>query len=230
MIYPKEGSVLNSNPAAIVDAPWVTADQTAAAGSGSNSCATRSSSGPSWTAGFRPARAPALPSMPSLRVVGPRRRPAERDDRARAARPRRAREIIDSWGAVKNPAIVTFVVDTSGSMEGEPIDQVKEGLIRLSTRSAPRRRGTENQVGLVTFSSERRHGRAAEAAQQRRFDIARRDRRDGGGRRHRAVRRHRSGHRGDGRGRRRPARHPRRRRPQRRCGHGRDGASTSSWR
>ena len=67
---------------------------------------------------------------------------------------------------MKKPAIVTFVVDVSGSMEGEPLEQVKDGLTSLLDAMA----GTgdteaDNQVGLVTFSStilDRDRTRAAE--------------------------------------------------------------------
>ncbi len=64
MIYPKEGSVLNSNPAAIVDAPWVTADETAAAGQWIEFLrAEASSRRHSWRPASDRPREPAPPSM-----------------------------------------------------------------------------------------------------------------------------------------------------------------------
>jgi Ca-activated chloride channel family protein len=47
---------------------------------------------------------------------------------------------------VKRPGIVTFVVDTSGSMMGNKIDQARDGLTRALDNMA-----RNNQVGLVTF-------------------------------------------------------------------------------
>jgi hypothetical protein len=56
--------------------------------------------------------------------------------------------IEKSWQDVKKPGIVTFVVDVSGSMDGEKLDQVKTGLVRAVDTMAQ-----NNQVGLITFSS-----------------------------------------------------------------------------
>ena len=56
-------------------------------------------------------------------------------------------KIMNSWGAVKKPAVVTFVVDTSGSMEGTKLEQAKDGLIKVLDNMED-----NNQVGLVTFS------------------------------------------------------------------------------
>jgi hypothetical protein len=49
---------------------------------------------------------------------------------------------------VKKPGIVTFVVDTSGSMEGEKLAQAKKGMIKALDNMA-----RNNQVGFLTFSS-----------------------------------------------------------------------------
>ena len=47
---------------------------------------------------------------------------------------------------VKRPGIVTFVVDSSGSMMGDKIKQAREGLSRALDSMA-----WNNQVGLVIF-------------------------------------------------------------------------------
>jgi hypothetical protein len=57
-------------------------------------------------------------------------------------------QIMQSWGQVKKPAVVTFVVDTSGSMEGR-IDEAKKGLLDVLDNMAD-----DNQIGLVTFSTD----------------------------------------------------------------------------
>ena len=50
MIYPKEGAVLNSNPAAVVDASWVSDEESGSGGrAGSSTCSRTTSSAPSWT-------------------------------------------------------------------------------------------------------------------------------------------------------------------------------------
>ena len=61
--------------------------------------------------------------------------------------------IIERWGVVKKRAIVTFVVDVSGSMKGTKLEQVQVGLERfLDVLSGRDEHGAEDQVGLVTFA------------------------------------------------------------------------------
>ena len=63
-------------------------------------------------------------------------------------------EIIGSWGAVKKPSVVTFVVDVSRSMETSgAIEPVQEGLRDIIDEM--QRTGAESsQIGLVTFNDE----------------------------------------------------------------------------
>ena len=58
-----------------------------------------------------------------------------------------ANAIEKSWVDIKKPGIVTFVADTSGSMDGEKLNQAKDGLKRALDSMAE-----NNEVGLVTFS------------------------------------------------------------------------------
>ncbi len=58
-----------------------------------------------------------------------------------------AAQIEKSWQDVKRPGIVTFVVDTSGSMSGTKIDQAKQGMTQALDGMAQ-----NNQVGFLTFS------------------------------------------------------------------------------
>ncbi len=156
MIYPEEGSVLNANPAGLVDAPWVTAEQSEGAREWIDYLRDDEQQRTFMAAGFRPATGTSvkvderqfeewgLGAQPPTSIIEP-------GDLA----PEVLERIVNSWGAVKNPAIVTFVVDLSGSMEGDPLAQVQDGLVRLLDAMA----GTDNvanesQVGLVTFSTE----------------------------------------------------------------------------
>lgn len=156
MIYPKEGSVLNANPAGLVDAPWVSADQKEGAGEWIEYLRDDEQQRTFMAAGFRPATGTSvkaderqfeewgLGAQPPTSIIEP-------GDLA----PEVLERIIDSWGAVKNPAIVTLVVDLSGSMEGDPLAQVQDGLIRLLDAMADTDNvANESQVGLVTFSDE----------------------------------------------------------------------------
>jgi Mg-chelatase subunit ChlD len=48
---------------------------------------------------------------------------------------------------VKKPGVVTLVVDTSGSMAGEKLDQAREGTLRMIDNV-----DSANRIGFVTFS------------------------------------------------------------------------------
>ena len=82
-------------------------------------------------AGFRRRRARGSPSTNDIREWGLDAEQPQSTIEPGQLQPAVLDRIIASWGAVKNPAIVTFVVDVSGSMEGEPLEQVKDGLARL---------------------------------------------------------------------------------------------------
>ena len=226
MIYPKEGAVLNSNPAAFVDAPWVTHEQSEGARSWIDYVRDDQQQQRFMDMGFRPATGLDVddekftawglePSAPKS-IIDPG---ALKADVLQA--------ILDSWGEVKKPAIVTFVVDVSGSMDGEPIEQVKDGLIEvLKSMKGPDSAGQNSQVGLVMFYGEGDDGDVPvvdvkvepgplEDVQRR---AGRRDRPDEGSRRHTPLRRGAQGHRGHERGGGRRWRDPSRGRAQRRRG------------
>lgn len=154
MLYPNEGSVLNSHPAAVVSAPWVTPEATAAASDWIDFLHDDERQRAFIREGFRPASSSTLEvderqfAAWGLEANDPATRIEPGD-----LSPEVLGRIVDSWGAVKNPAIVTFVVDTSGSMRGEPLEQVKEGLRRVvDAMSGINGAASGNQVGLVTFS------------------------------------------------------------------------------
>ena len=61
-------------------------------------------------------------------------------------RPEVAAAIDANWEQIKRPGIVTFVIDTSSSMDGAKMQQAKDGLVRALDNMAK-----NNKVGLVTF-------------------------------------------------------------------------------
>ncbi len=61
------------------------------------------------------------------------------------------RKILDSFEAVKRPVAVTFVLDTSGSMKGEPLTQAREGA-KVFLRGLPE----GDLVRVMLFSSQTR--------------------------------------------------------------------------
>ena len=147
MIYPKEGSTMHNHSASFVEAPWVSPEQREAAKAWVEYLLQTDRQQAFMRAGFRPSTNLALgdpisgryglnPSQPQ-RTVNP-----DRIDQAAAA------AIVESWDEVKRPSIVTFVVDTSGSMQGEKLKQAKDGMVRAIDAMAK-----NNSVGLVTFSN-----------------------------------------------------------------------------
>ena len=151
MIYPKEGSMPRKNCACIVQADWVTEEQVEAAHMWIDFIREDEQQRAFMAAGFRPGTDISLtdpaskitsrygldPTKPTSEV-----NPSLIDPGVAAA-------IDESWEDVKRPAIVTFVVDTSGSMLGTKLKQAKDGLIRALDRMS-----RNNQVGLVIFDDQ----------------------------------------------------------------------------
>jgi Ca-activated chloride channel family protein len=146
MIYPKEGSALNSNPAGIVHAPWVSEEEGAAAQDWADFLREDEQQRAFMNGGFRPGTSLALADPISPEFGLDPTKPTASIDPAKLD-PAVLNEIMSSWGAVKKPAILTFVVDTSGSMAGAKLEHAKDGLTRVLDNM---QKG--NQVGLVTFS------------------------------------------------------------------------------
>lgn len=145
MMYPKEGSMARNNCAGIVQASWVTEEHREAAQKWIDFLREDDQQSVFMTAGFRPATNLPLadtisgkygldPTQPTIEF-----NPALID-------PAVASEIDQAWAEVKRPAIVTFVLDTSASMQGEKLLQAKEGMIRVLDTMAK-----NNQIGFLSF-------------------------------------------------------------------------------
>lgn len=149
MIYPKEGSMPRNNCACVVQADWVADEQVEAAQVWIDFIREDEQQRSFMSAGFRPGTGLSL-TDPASKINGkyalyPNKptkilNPSLIDPTVAAA-------IDGSLEFVKRPGIVTFVVDTSGSMMGGKIDQARDGLIRALDNMA-----RNNQVGLVTFN------------------------------------------------------------------------------
>lgn len=117
MIYPKEGTMARNNCACIVNAEWVTEEHAEAAQQCVDFLREPEQQRDFMAAGFRPGTdlpvtdpiSPryGLNATPSVAVFSPER-----------IGPAVAVAIDESWEDVKRPGIVTFVMDTSGSMMG----------------------------------------------------------------------------------------------------------------
>ena len=125
MIYPKEGSMARNNCACIVDAEWVTAEQVDAAERWIDFLREDEQQRLFMKAGFRPVAGLPLTDHASkiTKEYGlDMTKPTKELNPGRIA-PEVSAAIDGAWEDVKRPGIVTFVVDTSGSMLGEKLKQ-----------------------------------------------------------------------------------------------------------
>ncbi len=149
MIYPREGSMARDNCACLVQAPWVTAEQTAAAQQWVAFLREDAQQRSFMAAGFRPGTALPL-TDPASKITGRYGLDPARPEvvfRPELIDPSVAASIDQAWDEVKRPGIVTFVLDASSSMAGTKLDQARAGLIRALDGMA-----RNNRVGFLSFS------------------------------------------------------------------------------
>jgi len=148
MIYPKEGSMARNNCTCIVDADWVTDQQVEAAERWIDHMLADEQHRVFMDSGFRPTagltvadHSSKIPGEFGLDGTKPTKEltPA-------LIKPEVAAAIDGSWEDVKRPGIVTFVVNTSGSMMGPKLQQTKDGMDRALDAMA-----SNNSVGLLSF-------------------------------------------------------------------------------
>ena len=169
MIYPKEGAMPRNNCACVVAAEWVSAEHVEAARQWIAFIREEKQQRAFMAAGFRPGSDLDLqqpeskinldfgldPEEPKV-VLNPS-----------LTKPEVAAAIDANWELVKRPGIVTFVVDTSGSMAGVKLQQAKDGLVRSLDEMAK-----NNWGGLVTFGDTINSRVAVAPLAQNRFAIA----------------------------------------------------------
>ena len=201
-IYPKEGSPAHNHSAAVVKADWVTPEQTEAGQQWIDFLLEENQQQAFMQEGFRPGTA-----IPYARPAGSRFWPDPskptttlNPDRIE---PAAAHTIVTSWGTVKKPGVVTLVVDTSGSMAGEKLDQAREGTLRMIDNV-----DSANRIGFVTFSDGINERVPVAPVAENRFTIVDAAKRMRAIRQHRALHRDRRGDPDDRRGSGRPRCNP----------------------
>ena len=145
-IYPKEGTIFNTNPITVLQADWVNDTQREA---GNHFIAFLLSSAQQAEAvktGLRPAGSTAAPGGPFTAENGvaealPNITSFEVPTDAILKRVR------DLWFETKKPASVTLIIDISGSMKGEPIQKAKEGDLTFLDQMYPK-----DEVEIIAFS------------------------------------------------------------------------------
>jgi Ca-activated chloride channel family protein len=128
-IYPKEGTFWSDHPYAILNAPWVTADQKEAAQAFEAFLLAKPQQLQALQLGFRPAD-------PSISLSAPL-------DTAHGVDPQQPKTVLEVpsadvteatlalWKQTKKPVDVTMVVDISGSMAGDKIAAARTSLAQF---------------------------------------------------------------------------------------------------
>ena len=128
-IYPKEGTFWSNHPYAIVNAPWVTAEQREAARLFENFLLDRPQQLKSLEYGFRPAD----PSIPLTAPLDTQHGVDSNQPQTILEVPSAAviKGIETLWRQTKKPVDLVVVMDISGSMRGDKITSARSSLLQF---------------------------------------------------------------------------------------------------
>ncbi len=147
-IYPAEGTFYSDSPYIVLDAPWVSAEQRAAAERFAAYLDEQITPATAGRYGFRPGALDQRPAGALTAANGAD--PAQPRRVLGVPEPRVLAKIKDTWRADRKPANVLLVLDTSGSMvEGKRLVNAKRGLQAFLREAAP-----QDRIGLTAFSDE----------------------------------------------------------------------------
>ena len=144
-LYPKEGTFWHEHPFAIPQADWVTDEQRDAARVFAEFMRSEPIQRTVMESGFRPVNPDVPVSYPIAPELGVD--PNQPATILEVPDPEVIAAVQSSWQLVKKQADVLLVIDTSGSMEGEKINQAKAAANTFLDNMPP-----QNQVGLVGFN------------------------------------------------------------------------------
>jgi Ca-activated chloride channel family protein len=144
-LYPKEGTFWHEHPFAIPNADWVTEEQRAAAKLFTEYVVSETVQRKVLENGFRPVNAAVPIGYPIVAELGVD--PNQPATVLNVPDPDVIAAVQASWQYVKKQGDILMVIDRSGSMEGEKIEQVKQAAV-LFLEKMP----TQNRVGLTIFN------------------------------------------------------------------------------
>jgi Ca-activated chloride channel family protein len=145
-LYPKEGTFWHEHPFAIPKADWVTGEQRQAAKVFTEYIRGQDAQQKVLESGFRPVNPNVTVGYPITTELGVD--PNKPGAILEVPDPDVVAAVQASWQFVKKQADVLLVIDTSGSMEGDKINQAKAAAIAFLDNMP-----SQNRVGLVTFDS-----------------------------------------------------------------------------
>jgi Ca-activated chloride channel family protein len=153
-IYPREGTFVSDSPFMILNAPWVSAQQKAAAQDFHDWLLPRITPQMAAKYGFRPGNPKLEPTAPITVANGAD--PTEPKHLLALPDPRVLARIKAAWHADRKPANIMLVVDVSGSMQAEhKLEEAKRGLQVFLKQLSPR-----DRVGLIYFDDAIHTGQA----------------------------------------------------------------------
>lgn len=146
-LYPKEGTFWHEHPFCIPHTDWVSAEQRTAATLFTDFIRSTPIQQTVMTAGFRPVDLSIKLADPFVKELGvDPLQPATTID---VPSTETIAAIQASWQYVKKQADIALVIDVSGSMEGEKIEQARTAAQRFLDLLPP-----QNQITLITFNDQ----------------------------------------------------------------------------
>jgi Ca-activated chloride channel family protein len=146
-IYPKEGTFWSNHPYVILNAPWVSDEQRAAAEDFEDFLLDRPQQMRAIDLGFRPAD----PSIPLTSPLDAEHGvdPDQPQTVLEVPSAETIEEILGLWRHVKKPVDVTVVMDVSGSMRGKKISSARSSLLDFVNML-----GDRDRLEIMVFSSQ----------------------------------------------------------------------------
>jgi Ca-activated chloride channel homolog len=144
-LYPKEGTFWHEHPMAIAAADWVTDEQRAAAKIFIDYVRGETVQRKVLENGFRPVNSNVPIGYPIVPELGAD--PSQPTTILNVPDPDVIAAVQASWQYVKKQGDILLVIDHSGSMEGEKIDQVRQAAL-LFLGKLPK----QNRIGLTVFN------------------------------------------------------------------------------
>jgi len=154
-IYPKEGTVFDDNPLYVLNAPWVSKAEKAAAEKFVAFVTQAKNQRLVLKAGFRPGN-PAVAVGPPIAAKNGLD-PNQPQTTLEVPKPPVLAGVIDQWNQVRKKARVLLVIDVSGSMgdEGDPrTGATKLDLAKKAALAALKQFNPQDEVGLRIFSTD----------------------------------------------------------------------------
>ncbi|HEC85163.1 MAG: VWA domain-containing protein [Candidatus Parabeggiatoa sp. nov. 1] len=128
-VYPKEGTFWSDHPVGIVERSWVTAEHRKAAEIYINYLLAKPQQEKAMSYGFRPAntRIPLAAPFDAAHGVDP----DEPNTLLKVPSAEIINAILALWQARKKPANIVLVIDISGSMKGQKINNARKGALEM---------------------------------------------------------------------------------------------------